>query len=374
MSTTVNQSQNLLEENVLYGCDGEVADTISKSEGIVFFIVSLVIIAVSIGGNSLLCFAVYKFKSLRKKSNFLLCSLAVTDLLTPVMRLLSMALAVIYRKWIFSCDWCKLSSCLGMFFCSASILHLCVITFERYVMIKYPYKYDTLITNHRIGAVILFIWMISFLMFALPYLDVAKISFSKDLLDCEIHLGHKPILSLVLAFCYFCLPFFIMVGAYYQIYGEAKLQNKKIKTLSISAYRENDKHRFIREWKTAKTIVIVIGLFFSLWLPYFSLNIVRSFNPDAIGGWILRLVIIMTYTNSCCNWLVYCIMNRKIRKSFSRIVTCNFDIMNRLSVLSENLSSAAVTLEFKKTLTSSKQSDGCTAGVFHRRNDTKNTF
>ena len=67
-------------------------------------------------------------------------------------------------------------------------------------------------------------------------------------------------------------------------------------------------------------------------------------------------------------------MNRKIRKSFSRIVTCNFDIMNRLSVLSENLSSAAVTLEFKKTLTSSKQSDGCTAGVFHRRNDTKNTF
>lgn len=117
MSTTVNQSQNLLEENVLYGCDGEVTDTISKSEGIVFFIVSLVIIAVSIGGNSLLCFAVYKFKSLRTKSNFLLCSLAVTDLLTPVMRLLSMASAVIYRKWIFSCDWCKLSSCLGMFFC-----------------------------------------------------------------------------------------------------------------------------------------------------------------------------------------------------------------------------------------------------------------
>jgi len=158
-------------------------------------------------------------------------------------------------------------------------------------------------------------------------------TFNVELLDCEIYWMESPEMAVLLACVFFLLPFLLMSITYYYIFLEVKMQTRKISAFQLAhhgsakARRKSTVmsrlriNRVIREeLKAVKTIIVVIGLFFVLWVPIFAVTGVRAYRPESASGPVQRLAFAMAYSNSSCNWVVYSIMNKELRKAFKKML------------------------------------------------------
>ncbi|XP_066936731.1 beta-2 adrenergic receptor-like [Clytia hemisphaerica] len=316
-----DQGENISRTNLLYGCDGQISDTIPPPEAYTVATVIFLTIIVSVFGNSLIIVAVYRIKLLQTPTNALLCSLAITDLLGPIVRLLSLGIAMVLGKWTFGCNWCVVSSTLGILFGAGSINHLCLISVERCITINFPYKAKQFIHKRSITVAIFIVWTVSIVCSLLPFVGVGLVRFTPTMLDCEVYLGNEPKLGLVLGGVYFIFPFTVMVIVYTLIFCiSVRKQTKQMFTYSIGRREEKQKQKMKAEMKALKTVMIVVGFFFLLWLPYFITSGLEPFHPSMVPSWWKRFSFILAYMNSCCNWIVYGVRNKQMRNAFKSVL------------------------------------------------------
>lgn len=332
VKNTKNKQSMIQNENssnlslLSYGCDGgEIIVNESRTYSIMWTIALFVIIMISLFGNTLVMLAVYNFSTLRDASYILLFSLSVTDILSPLSRLLPIGISEIANRWIFGCTWCKISCASGTFFCASSIIHLSFISIERFLYIEHPLKHSNWLTRHVLITTITFMWILSLIMAILPYcVGTIEFIFNKDILACEVYLYKNPSLSLLKLAIYFGVPLSLMIAVYTQVFRVASEQANKIVINSIGN-RKIKKRKLMRQyWKAGKTVFVVIGAFFLLWSPYFISCSIKSYIPFILPYWFERLALACAYGNSGCNWIIYCIMNQKMRLSFFKL----FRIMN----------------------------------------------
>lgn len=103
----------------------------NQAETIIITVILVVIIVGTIIGNILVCVAVCLVRKLRRPSNYLLVSLAISDLCVAI---LVMPMATIYEikgRWIFGDIVCNAWVSFDVLSCTASILNLCMISVDR---------------------------------------------------------------------------------------------------------------------------------------------------------------------------------------------------------------------------------------------------
>ena len=147
----------------------EILTTIPFDQ-IIFVVCASSIIAATIFGNVLVIIAVFAESKLRKVGNFFIVSLAVSDLLvglfvTPV--------ALVYNllgSWTFGAVFCDIWIAMDVVCCTASIVNLCVISFDRYNAITQPLRYALRRTASRAFVIIALIWAYSVFIAIPPFL------------------------------------------------------------------------------------------------------------------------------------------------------------------------------------------------------------
>ena len=134
-------------------------DSVKK---ILIIIQAIVIIAV-IFGNSLLFRAFQKFLNLRTASNSILVSLSVANSLTVVAFTLDIAFNTLKPKENISLRahhlLCKVSASSSFVIISVIILHLGLISVERFIAVKFPLRYQTIVTYRRAVLACLAVWL-----------------------------------------------------------------------------------------------------------------------------------------------------------------------------------------------------------------------
>ena len=68
----------------------------------------------------------------------------------------------IFSIWIFGKIWCSMWLAVDVWMCTASILHLVIISLDRYIAVTHPITYPNLMTSKKAKLLVTGAWVISF--------------------------------------------------------------------------------------------------------------------------------------------------------------------------------------------------------------------
>ncbi|XP_052826760.1 5-hydroxytryptamine receptor 2C [Octopus bimaculoides] len=113
-----------------------------------------------ITGNLLVCLAIAKERRLQTVTNYFLFSLAVTDLLVSLIVMPFSILHEFRGYWSLSLGLCNFYVTSDVMMCTASIMHLCTISVDRYIGIRYPLKTRNK-SKGTVAVKLLIVWSLS---------------------------------------------------------------------------------------------------------------------------------------------------------------------------------------------------------------------
>lgn len=177
----------------------------------------LIVIVVTIIGNVLVCVAVRLVRKLRRPSNYLIVSLAVSDLCVAIMVMPVATVYDILGSWPFGpviCDFWVSSDVLS---CTASILNLCMISVDRYYAITKPLEYGVKRTPKRMLFCVFIVW-IGAAFISLP--PVIILGNEKTETSCSV--SQNQAYQIYATFGSFYIPLTVMIVVYYKIFSAAR--------------------------------------------------------------------------------------------------------------------------------------------------------
>lgn len=277
-----------------------------------------------IGLNGWVIYLVKTRASLQSNMNLLLCSLALSDLLTG---LISIPLHV-------SCDIIRqtsicVTSQLALRFTSLStVAHLLAITMDRHIGIKHALRYNSLVTKERVLITSVIIWSSSIFasLIQLAWIDYGREDIDEENADVIKHEIRYDVTLLVL---YVAIPFMIMTIVYVDIFLEILRQYRHIKQYSAPGWEETKK-RTHHEWKAVAIFSIMLLGFIVCWLPYFTVRLQYNLGSDAfydLPHVVEYVFIYLRFFTSVFNPCMYVFGKRDFRQA---IIASRQNFMTRL--------------------------------------------
>ncbi|KAL8600608.1 hypothetical protein ACOMHN_062479 [Nucella lapillus] len=171
------------------------------------------LILCTIIGNCLVCLSVALVKRLQTPSNLLIVSLAVADLLVAILVMPLGVTLQINQAWVLGPSVCDFWTTTDVLLCTASILNLCIISVDRYLVITRPFQYAMKRTPKRMVAMITAVWLVSAVVSIPPVFGWKSPHMP---FDCVISqdIGYQ----IYATFCAFYLPLFVMIFVYFKIW------------------------------------------------------------------------------------------------------------------------------------------------------------
>jgi len=195
------------------------------------------IIIAAVLGNALVIISVVRHRKLRIITNYYVVSLALADLLVALCAMtFNASVELTGGIWLFGYVMCDVWNSLDVYFSTASILHLCCISVDRYYAIVRPLEYPITMTHRTVCIMIANVWLLPALISFTPiflgwYTTPEHQEFRRsnpDVCIFEVNIYYMMISSGVS----FWIPGVVMVTMYYRIYKEAVRQRKALSRTS----------------------------------------------------------------------------------------------------------------------------------------------
>ncbi|XP_042346067.1 dopamine receptor D2 like [Plectropomus leopardus] len=165
-------------------------------------------------GNVLVCVAVSRERALQTTTNYLIVSLAVSDLLLATLVMPWGVYLEVVGEWHFSLIHCDILLTLDVMMCTASILNLCAISIDRYTAVAMPMLYNTRYSSRRrVAVMIAVVWFLSFAI-SCPLLFGLNNTASREGTTCSFA---DPAFVVYSSVASFYVPFIVTLLVYAQI-------------------------------------------------------------------------------------------------------------------------------------------------------------
>ncbi|KAM9003739.1 5-hydroxytryptamine receptor 1B [Sarcophilus harrisii] len=317
--------------------------------------------------NAFVIITVSRTRKLHTPANYLIASLAVTDLLVSILVMPISTMYTVTGRWTLGQVVCDFWLSSDITCCTASILHLCVIALDRYWAITDAVEYSAKRTPKRAASMIVMVWVFS-VSISLPPLFWRQAK-AEEVADCSVNTDHilYTVYSTVGAF-YF--PTLLLIALYGRIYVEARSRILKqtpsrtgkrltraqlitdspgssssatsinsrvpegssesgspvyvnqVKVKVSDALLEKKKLMAARERKATKTLGIILGAFIVCWLPFFIISLALPICDDAC--WfhlaIFDFFTWLGYLNSLINPIIYTMSNEDFKQAFHKLL------------------------------------------------------
>lgn len=131
-------------------------------------IIMISIIVTALLGNALVIASVRRHRKLRVPTNRYVVSLAMADLLVAVCAMTFNASVELSGKWLLGSIMCDVWNSMDVYFSTASILHLCCISVDRYYAIVKPLEYPAIMRTVTVTAMLSSAWILPALISFIP--------------------------------------------------------------------------------------------------------------------------------------------------------------------------------------------------------------
>ncbi|XP_059378587.1 adenosine receptor A2b-like [Carassius carassius] len=310
---------------------------------VLYMILELLIALLSILGNVLVCWAVGLNSNLQSITNFFVVSLAVADIAVGVLAIpFSIVISTGFCANFYGCLFI---ACFVLVLTQSSIFSLLAIAIDRYIAIKIPLRYNSLVTGQRARGIIAICWVLSVIIGLTPMLGWHKAHSDKEAFNSTCPPGMMEclfekvvVMDYMVYFNFFAcvlVPLLLMLAIYLRIFMAARHQLKCIESKAVPC-EPKSRSTLQKELHAAKSLAIIVGLFAVCWLPLHIINCFTLFCPNCKRPPILimYLAIILSHANSVVNPFIYAYRIREFRNTFRKIV--GYHILGRREPLSCN--------------------------------------
>lgn len=250
--------------------------------------------------NSIVVFAIFYVRRLHTIPNFLIASLAGSDIIIACVNAVC-RIAGLQQRYMGA----KILVCLQTFLTMCSLLsshcsHL-FISAERWLYIARPYLHQRIVTRRTCACTVLISWIVS------------CAASAKTLINCEPR-GHTEMVNMGIADpCVHFLLSIAMFSIYAHIAVITRRQIRTIKTLTNVSDPNifSDKEKILislrRMWSTVRMLVTVSGTYFLFLTPQVSINIYIYTNRDfqLYSSAMAQCVRVLTLLHSYFIFLIY---------------------------------------------------------------------
>lgn len=340
------------------------------------------IFLLSVLGNTLVITVLIRNKRMRTVTNIFLLSLAVSDLMLCLFCMPFNLIPNLLKDFIFSSAVCKTTTYFMGTSVSVSTFNLVAISLERYGAICKPLQSRVWQTKSHALKVIAATWCLSFTIMT-PYpiysnlvpftknnnqtANMCRFLLPNDVMQQSWH----TFLLLIL----FLIPGIVMMVAYglisLELYQGIKFdasqksaRERKASTSSSSGRYEDSDGCYLQKAKPARArtlelqrlsggggsgrvgrirssssaanlmakkrvirmLIVIVVLFFLCWMPIFSANAWRAYDTASaerhLSGTPISFILLLSYTSSCVNPIIYCFMNKRFRLGFMATFPC----------------------------------------------------
>lgn len=224
-------------------------------------ILSLLIVAINLLVISLFFYREY----LQTKTNSLLVSLAVSDLMVGLLGIpLSVACNAFLEDGV-----CTAAALIYRFIAVSTMYHILVVTLERYIYVMYPMKYINIVTGPRLLKAIAGIWLFSLFvsLIQLAWEDPSKFFEAREPVSQQYALAYN-IFGIV--FCFF-LPALFMAISYVSMFMVIHRQIKEIRGLYNTRGTTANRQRapIATEARALIIFVVMLSVFIICWLSFY---------------------------------------------------------------------------------------------------------
>lgn len=326
-------------------------------------ILSVITLATTLS-NAFVIATISQSKKLQTPANFLIASLAVTDLLVSILVMPICVLYTVIHTWTLGQIVCDIWLSSDITCCTASILHLCVIALDRYWAITDAVEYSKKRTQGRAAGMVAIAWVIA-ISISLPPLFWRQVK-AEELTSCSVNTDHI-FYTIYSTFGAFYIPTLLLLALYGRIYVEArkrilKQSPKKVGkrltsahlvtnspgsvTSTTSSRRQDnpssdtgssasekqvnvtvsdallEKKRILaaRERRATKTLGVILGAYIICWLPFFIYTLVVATCDTCWNPELFDFFTWLGYLNSLINPIIYTMFNEDFKKAFHKLV------------------------------------------------------
>ncbi len=294
-------------------------------------VVLVVMIIAIVLGNVLVLVTTWLDKRLHQPNKYFVACLAVADLLVGIFSVPIRLYLYFNPTILVSIQLCRFWTWIDICCEVASIITLTVISIDRYFKISRPFQYRSEMVTPKSLLVICIIWLISGIHATLGIFSYG------DSLGVVAFVGKgcindNKIYMTVTAAVFFFLPLLVILAMYALLFHVAHTQQKRNRSGKLgrtmsSRRKKPEKREFYQELKTARMLLLVVGVFTVCWAPMFVIFLIGTYRPDSmptnrhvnqILGTIF--VVILPSFNSLCNPVIYACFDREYSNAFKQLL------------------------------------------------------
>ena len=283
-------------------------------------------------------------RPLRTKTNLLLVSLSVSDLMMGLLGIpMSTACNALVGYQSFS-GLCITAAAVYRFIAVSTIFHILVITGERYVSVVYPFRYMLIVTKRRIVTLITSVWVLS-LFVALIQLSWQKFDHFTSRDPTKIRLG----LIYNIAGIVVCLlvPLLLMLFFYVRMFNVIRHQARQIRKLN-NVQESCDKVRkkpLVAEKRAITIFALMLGIFTSCWSTWY-IGLLQDYLDEnvfyAISADWLMVFDFLRFSTSFINPMLYTFLKKDFRAELFLMLSCFKKNLKRYERADQMTTSTAV--------------------------------
>ncbi|XP_078361640.1 adenosine receptor A2b-like [Oculina patagonica] len=290
---------------------GKLPPSATEAKAVLIFlaVINIVTFPVTAALNALVIIAVKTKSRLRaNKSNILLACLAINDLMVgvivqPMFAAFMITIVLGAEASTGSCALQNISHFFTSFLCNASLIHLALISGERYLAMKHTFAYNTgLVTEASLLIASALAWLFS-LVLPIPLFVDNTVFFAIN----------NTFFGLSIAIITFCQI---------TVYHEVRRHEKQLSTQQVT---EEARQTFLKDKKAFKLTAIIVSALLLCFIPIGIFRIVLINYRSSMS--IITLyacffpAVFIAILNSLLNPLIYSVRMRQFRVAFIEL-TC----------------------------------------------------